>query len=216
MANWVVDKGLYKLRDQINAAAPGRSKASDGFIGDTAHQATESDHNPEHPPPPGNPDNQVDAGDFTHDPAHNADMGIVSEAIRRSKDPRVAYVIYNRRIYSGNVGSRPWAWREYLGSDPHTGHMHISVLDLTHDQTQPWQIGIDMATTPPPVVYAQYDRDRLNATLDLVQGLGAKLDTLIARPPAGPGMALTPADVDAIAVAVFALVVRQLNRAIEP
>jgi len=149
MANWVVDKGLDVLFAQINAAAPGRSKASDGSIGDAAHQATESEHNPEHPAPPGNPDNQVDAGDFTHDPAHGADMGMVSEAIRRSHDPRVAYVIFNRRIYSGNPGPAPWTWRTYTGSNPHTKHMHVSVLDLTHDQTQPWQIGIDM-TTPTP------------------------------------------------------------------
>jgi hypothetical protein len=150
MANWVVDKGLDVLLAQINAAAPGRSKASDGSIGDPAHQATESDHNPEHPAPPGNPDYQVDARDFTHDPAHGADMGMVSEAIRRSHDPRVAYVIFSRRIYSGNPGPAPWTWRTYTGSDPHTNHMHVSVLDLTHDQTQPWQIGIDMTTPTGP------------------------------------------------------------------
>lgn len=146
---WVVDRGLIKLRDQINAAAPNRSKASDGFIGDAAHQATASDHNPEHPPPAGNPDYQVDAGDFTQDAAHGADMAVVSEAIRVSKDPRVSYVIYNRRIFSGPEGPQPWVWRPYSGTDPHTNHMHVSVRDATHDQTQDWKIGIDVAEFMP-------------------------------------------------------------------
>jgi hypothetical protein len=145
---WVVDRGLIRLRDQVNEAAPNRSKASDGFIGDPAHQATESDHNPEHPPPAGNPDYEVDAGDLTHDPAHGADMGVVSESIRVSKDPRVSYVIFNRRIFSGPDGPQPWVWRIYSGTSPHTEHMHVSVRDVTHDQTQDWKIGLGMTDIP--------------------------------------------------------------------
>lgn len=141
---WVMDRGLEKLLAQINDAAPGRSKVSDGGIGDAAHAAEQSEHNPEHPPPAGNPDNQVDARDFTQDPAHGADMAVVSEAIRVSRDVRVKYVIFNRRIFSGRKGPSPWVWRPYTGTaDPHTGHMHVSVEDDTHDQVQDWQIGID-------------------------------------------------------------------------
>jgi hypothetical protein len=138
MPNWVVDRGIVKLRDQINRLAPGRSKASDGTIGDQAHQAqgVASDHNPEHPAPPGNPDYQVDAGDFTHDPAHGADMALISEAIRRSRDRRVSYVIYNRQIFN----RIEFAWMPYAGVDPHTNHMHVSVNDTFHDETQDWVI----------------------------------------------------------------------------
>jgi hypothetical protein len=139
---WVVDLGLEKLLEQIDHAAPDRSKASDGSIGDEAHQGTDSDHNPQTPAPSGNPNNQVDARDITHDPNHNADMGTVSEAIRLSKDKRVSYVIFNRRIYSGKNGPSPWVWRTYDGDNPHDKHMHVSVLDSTHDQTQDWEIGI--------------------------------------------------------------------------
>jgi hypothetical protein len=145
---WVVDKGILRLREQLDAAYPNRSHASDGTIGDAAHSARDSDHNPESPAPAGNPNYQVDAGDYTHDPAHGADMTVVSEAIRLSQDRRVKYVICNRRIYSGPDGPMPWVWRSYTGTDPHTGHMHVSVRDVTHDQAQDWQItiGDDMPT----------------------------------------------------------------------
>lgn len=137
---WVVDRGILRLRDQIDAAWPQRSRASDGTIGDPAHQARTSDHNPESPPPPGNPDQQVDALDITHDPVHGPDLAELTEAIRLSKDPRVKYVIYTRRIYSGSTGTQPWAWRPYSGDDPHTNHAHVSVVDNPHDQIQDWSI----------------------------------------------------------------------------
>lgn len=185
---WVVDLGLNKLLAQINAAAPNRSKVSDGSIGDPAHQATNSDHNPEHPPPPGNPDYEVDARDFTQDAAHNADMAVIAEAIRQSKDPRVSYVIYNRRIFSGPEGPQPWVWRPYSGTDPHTSHMHVSVRDATHDQTQDWRIGLDMTDMPadiPNLVRATYkavtSTDAQPAVwrveLDELKGMVAELST---------------------------------------
>jgi len=36
-----------KLRKQVDKAFPGRDKRSDGWIGDRAHQARKSDHNPD-------------------------------------------------------------------------------------------------------------------------------------------------------------------------
>jgi hypothetical protein len=148
---YVVDKGLDVLLAQINAAAPNRSKASDGSIGDAAHASRDSDHNPESPPPPGNPDDEVDARDFTHDPDHGADMGVVTEAIRVSQDRRVSYVIFNRRVTGPGHG---WRWDPYSGTDPHTGHAHVSVNDVHNDETQPWEIGIDDMT--PSQQYKQH------------------------------------------------------------
>lgn len=151
MPAWVVDRSIPVLFGQINAAAPTRDKSSDGTIGDAAHQARESQHNPESPPPPGNPDDQVDAGDITHDPKAGADMGVVAESIRLSRDRRVLYVIFNRRIFYGydRAGLPAFTWTSYSGSDPHTGHLHVSVNDVHHDETQLWEIGIgDMALTP--------------------------------------------------------------------
>lgn len=163
--DWVVDRGLDVLLAQINAAAPDRSKASDGSIGDPAHQARESDHNPESPPPAGNPDEQVDARDFTHDPAHGADMGVVTEAIRKSRDRRVKYVIFNRRIFSSYATAtrKAWEWGPYDGEDPHENHAHVSVNDVHHDETQLWAIGIDMGLTDYEHNAAMYDNNRIEA-----------------------------------------------------
>lgn len=148
MVDFVVDKGILKLRSQIDAAAPGRSKASDGTVGDLDHQSRDSEHNPEDTADSsdGNdPDNQVDAGDFTHDPAHGADMHVISEAIRLSKDRRVLYVIFNGRIFSRYAvnGVPAWTWRPYTGSNKHTEHMHVSVVDSPNDYTADWSIGVD-------------------------------------------------------------------------
>jgi hypothetical protein len=76
-------------------------------------------------------------------------MGVVTEAIRKSHDRRVSYVIFNRRIFSSYTstgGRQAWAWGPYTGTDPHTGHAHVSVNDIHNDETQPWEIGIDDMT----------------------------------------------------------------------
>ena len=72
--------------------APGRNKASDGTIGDAAHQATSSDHNPRLIRGLGATP-VVTAADITHDPARGADMAAVTEELRVSQDSRIKYVI---------------------------------------------------------------------------------------------------------------------------
>lgn len=177
MTGFVVDKGILKLRSQLDGACPLRSKASDGTIGDLAHQERDSDHNPESPPPPGNPNNQVDAGDFTHDPANGADMNKVAEAIRTSRDRRVAYLIWNRRITGP---SHAWKWDPYTGSDPHTNHLHVSVNDVHHDETQDWSIGVGLMD----------DKD-FQAAAYRLEALVAGRDTVVGGPTKGEKVALT-------------------------
>lgn len=190
-ADWVVDRGLLVLRDQINAAWPNRSKDSDGTIGDAAHAARDSDHNPESPAPAGNPDRQVDALDVTHDPAHGADMGRVSEAIRQSKDVRVKYVIFSRRIFypTSRNGYAAWSWQPYSGSDPHTNHMHVSVNDVHHDETQLWEIGVSSVAADDVYMKnaALYDNNRIEA---LVKGWEVVKGTSVA--PQGKGDEVWP------------------------
>src|SRR5689334_3811705 len=57
MANWYLNRALTAFRAAVNSAYPHRDKSSDGTIGDAAHQATSSDHNPDR-------DGSVDAWDM--------------------------------------------------------------------------------------------------------------------------------------------------------
>lgn len=145
---WVVDKSLDVLLRQIDEAAPNRSKASDGSVGDPDHQARDSDHNPqdsEDSSDGNDPDDQVDARDFTHDPRNGADMHVVAEALRASRDPRILYVIFDGRIFSSYPTStrKAWEWGTYSGENDHSKHMHVSVNDLLNDTVTLWKIGID-------------------------------------------------------------------------
>lgn len=184
MVDFVVDKGLNVLLGQINRMAPNRSKASDGSVGDPDHQERDSDHNPEDSEDadaPGNPDNQVDARDFTHDPARGADMADISENIRISRDRRVKYVIFNRRIFSSyRVGTRAaWTWGPYSGSNPHDKHMHVSVVDSPHDYTALWSIGEDDMPLSPTEHQVQ---KVINYRVEAILAMRA-----IVRIPAGDG-----------------------------
>lgn len=135
--SWRLAESLEKLRAEVNAAAPDRSKRSDGTIGDTAHAASASDHNP-------NPAGVVCALDLTHDPESGADMYQIAAHLVRQKHPALKYVIFGRKIASR---SRGWEWRYYGGSNPHTSHMHVSVgrggdgqSTGPYDDTSPWGI----------------------------------------------------------------------------
>ncbi|HEX2076270.1 MAG TPA: hypothetical protein VHG08_01125 [Longimicrobium sp.] len=139
--SWRAAECLLKLRAQVNQRAPNRSKRADGLIGDAAHARRTSDHNPW---VRDGGRGVVTAIDITHDPARNCDAGKIAEAIRVSQDPRVKYIIFNRRIASSAPrGGRPaWAWRPYSGANPHTSHVHISVQPekRLYDSTDAWKL----------------------------------------------------------------------------
>lgn len=119
---WRVARSLDVLLGQLNAARPDRAKASDGAIGDTAHSNRSSDHNPWYGP------GIVTARDFTHDPARGVVIAVLADQLLASRDGRIKYVIANGRIASGANGPSPWAWRAYSGPNPHTKHLHLSVV----------------------------------------------------------------------------------------
>ena len=140
-ADWRVAKSLLVLRDQVNKMAPNRNKASDGTIGDASHQTHDSDHNPW--VTDGNV-GVVTALDITNDPKGGCDVNAIADTIIGSRDIRVKYIIWNKRITSSYpVGSRPaWEWGPYTGKNPHTKHVHISVKSdkPSDDSTVPWII----------------------------------------------------------------------------
>lgn len=169
---WRVAKGLLKLREQINEQYPGRRKDSDGTIGNAEHSARESDHNPD-----GN--GVVHALDTTHDPAHGFDSYAFSEMLRQQRDPRIKYIISNRRICSGPAGPQPWVWRKYTGKNPHDHHNHVSIRydgRYAEDET-PWSLTGAPAKGSPSVTHAAENYTSPPKTLKL-RSSGADVRTL--------------------------------------
>lgn len=171
--SWRLAKGLETLRSQVNARWPGRSKDSDGSIGDEGHSARLSDHNPDG-------SGVVHAIDITHDPKGGFDSYAFADLLLKKQDPRLKYVISNRRIGSGPQGVSPGIWRHYSGTNPHDHHVHVSIVSGARaDDTRPWDIdgmaapaaGAATVYVPPPAtlrkgdhgVQVQTMQGRLNA-----------------------------------------------------
>jgi len=127
-------KSLITLIDQVDAKHPRRDKSSDGSIGDAAHQATQSDHNP-------NAAGVVTALDLDRDIAAGFSARNLAEALVASRDPRIKYIISNGQIISSKVS--PWQWRPYTGANAHREHIHVSVDadPALYDDARPWAIG---------------------------------------------------------------------------
>lgn len=138
--SWRLAESLKVLRMQVNQTYPNRSKASDGTIGDLAHQGTASDHNI-------NSSGVVCALDLTDDPANGFDVHALAEFQRQFPHPQLKYVVSKGRIASRKHG---WVWRKSSG---HFAHAHFSVgigtdgksAPGTYDSTTLWDIGGTMS-----------------------------------------------------------------------
>lgn len=127
---------LVTLRDEINARWLKRDKSSDGWIGDPSHAARPSDHNPDY-----SAGGVVRAIDVDKDGIDMLDLLAVVVG-----DPRVAYVIFNKRIASATDDGQPWDWEPYSGENTHEHHAHISIkhTDKAEGSTNAW-----FTDTPP-------------------------------------------------------------------
>lgn len=132
---WTLAPALAALISDVNQEWPNRSKALDGTIGDAAHAARKSEHNPNREPGDDVPDGYVTAADIT---AEGIDTGRLIDVLIR--DPRVWYVIHKGRIYSRTYG---FTNRAYTGSNPHTGHIHVSIVQTRKacDDQADWLAG---------------------------------------------------------------------------
>lgn len=133
--SWRLARSLVQLQNELDATYPNRT-TPDWALGDTSHQASASDHNP-------NGDGVVCAIDV-----RGGEMGkILWNHLRSVQDERLKYMIFQDRIMSSEVS--PWTSRHYGGSNPHNTHIHISVgrgddgqsyrADL-YDDTSSWAI----------------------------------------------------------------------------
>jgi hypothetical protein len=118
-------KAGQQLRLQVDDSYPDRDRTSDGWIGNLAHQATKSDHNPDKAH-----GNVVRAIDLDRDLSGKAKpdlMPYLADEIRRfakkDKSKRVSYIIFAGKIASPRLG---WRWRKYSGINPHNTHCHVS------------------------------------------------------------------------------------------
>lgn len=117
---------LVHARVVINARWPEHDRTLDGWIGDAAHQARRSDHNP-------NARDIVDAIDVdmfggatpVHRPSVVAGLMV---------HPATHYVIHDRRIYQREDQFRP---RVYNGINPHDQHCHCSIIQSTTAEQDP-------------------------------------------------------------------------------
>lgn len=135
-------RSLVQLQAELDKAFPGRVKP-DWTLGDQAHAARASDHNP-------NAADVVCAIDVRGASTARA----LWDHIRATRPARVKYMIFNRQIISSTVS--PWTVRSYGGSNPHSDHIHISVgrgpdgqsgrPDL-YDSSASWGLS---ASSPPP------------------------------------------------------------------
>lgn len=171
MATWRTAKSLDVLLAEVNAAAPNRNKSYDGSIGDTAHAARVSDHNP-------NAAGVVRARDITDDPANGCDADTIAEqvALLLGKHPALktgAYVIRSRRIISADRIRE--GWRPYDGSNPHDHHVHVSVTTMSgssgYDSTATWGV---LAKTPAPLSLVKQARILLTQALKKTSGIRAE------------------------------------------
>jgi hypothetical protein len=146
---WRTCKALVMLGQQIDQKYPRRNKQCDGTIGDAAHQSRDSDHNPWVKDENGI--GVVTARDITHDSSSQGPKGQdLVDALVKSQDPRIKYIIFNRRIWrsydrparNGRPAVPAWHPDKYTGTNPHTQHVHISVGSDPdfYDSTRPWSI----------------------------------------------------------------------------
>ena len=138
MADWVLIPCLKALFGEFDRIAPSRDHASDGSIGDKAHQDEVSDHNPDEtgsvPIHDADKINEVHAIDVDDD-LRESDLTMEKVVqfllgrCRSGAEKRLRYIIYNRRIWSASSG---WVQKTYTGASPHTEHAHFSASYVTN------------------------------------------------------------------------------------
>lgn len=145
MAAWRLNDALTRWRAAVDVRYPDRDKATDGTIGDPAHAARDSDHNPD-------PDGTVDAWDMDVDlngagKPYAADVEMLKRVFQAH--PASRYWIHDDEIAHRNSG---WVRRPYDPDNPdrnkHRKHVHWNSNQATETSTAPWIIPEGDDVTP--------------------------------------------------------------------
>ncbi len=120
---WVVTASLARLMADFRATFPNKDRESDGTIGDAAHQAETSGHNPDDTPgsrseytdADSKPEvRAIDVDNDLRDPRGVTMQQVIDRMLATAADlRRLRYIIYNRTIWSR---SNDWRPRAYTGS----------------------------------------------------------------------------------------------------
>ena len=172
MADWILVACLKALFAEFDRIAPSRDHASDGSIGDAAHQNEVSDHNPDEtgsvPIHDADHINEVHAIDVDNN-LNESDLTMEKVVqfllgrCRSGAEKRLRYIIYNRRIWSASSG---WVQKAYTGASAHTEHAHFSASYETalEASTASWHLeDIPVAMTDADKTWVQQQNAKLLA-----------------------------------------------------
>lgn len=136
---WIVSDAIESLIDQVEAAWPARHP-TDGTVASRGHDRgnPRSDHRP-FPYDGAGVVRAVDIGETVEDQGE-----LLAEQLRQSRDPRIRYVIHERRLFSSyNHRNGPaWMWRRYSGFNAHLNHVHVSVTNAGDSDGRRWEIDL--------------------------------------------------------------------------
>lgn len=156
---WRPSSSITVLVRQLDELYPDRTKP-DWILGDRKHASRRSDHNPDRHGIVRAIDIRAGGG---FDPQWLFDL------LMETQDPRVSYVIHNRRWYrSYQYGAYiPWSVIPYQ-RDPHSHHIHLSVR--TNDSTLPWELTMDI------IEDGSWELEMIKRVLNEVPGVSCPID----------------------------------------
>ncbi len=149
------------FRAQLDKRFPKRDKRSDGWIGDSAHSARFSYHNPD---AKGivwalDVDENMGIGTWRNGRTAKrlADQLLAYSASGLPGSERILHVVYENRVASGTYKDFWWIWR---GSGyGHTQHIHITFRDGAGNDGRPFPLPI--LAPSKTLMYAWADQLRL-------------------------------------------------------
>ncbi len=211
---WTAAPALMAVLSDANSVAPGRSRASDGIIGDASHSSSVSDHNPD-------ARGVVHACDVTNDPAHGFNSWVwaqwVADRIRSGREKRVKYLVSHdgvKDVIFNPAVSMEWR-QNGAAKQVHRSHLHVSILYtvtaendvstfFTNSVSTPINQGVFMALSDAQqaqlveqvrLIHDELFSNNTHSLLDDIQAIGVDTNTKVTK--------LTPAAVARAVVAAL-------------